>query len=325
MAGGAGGEAGPHRRRVTEPSRQRWKVLVLGASMGMIVAPAERRHVEVLPTRTSRQEGTYVEILEWLLRGGAGYPVTVRNSSRIFDQIDRGARRFIEHEMAEFPDVLVIHFGFNECRPPVVPWSLLRHLHKDHVSLSAPAMAYRKTIVPKLWKATRHWQKAASGLVGDRTWRMSPSRFRREYQRLFEIGRRQGMLVLVADVNPPGRRVAEITPGLEERCAYYRRLQAELVDSFGDDDVRLVRVSEVVTEMGIDEALPDNLHFSAPAHQRVAEMLAAEIGPWLDAQGAPHHFMTSTDTGTDTGRRPASEITTWPANSPIISNSGDTR
>lgn len=259
----------------TGPPRQPWRVLVLGNSMPTIVAPARR----------SRQEGTYVEVLEWLLRD-AGYEVAMRNSSRAFDQIHQGTRRFVQVERMDFPDVLIVHYGLNECRPPVVPWMTLKHLHKTNKGLWQPARTYRRLVTPHVWRMIRRYQTFASARVGQRTWRMSPTRFRLELARLIELARQERMLVLVADVNPPGRRIGELIPGLVERCQRYRGLVADVVSGCEDDDVRLVPVSAIVEELGVDEGLPDSLHLSATGHQRLAEMLSAEIAPWLDAQGA---------------------------------------
>ena len=234
--------------------------------------------------RRSRHDGTYLEVLEWILYD-AGYDIAVRNFSRPADQIHNGARRFIEQGLAEFPDVLIIHYGINECRPPVVPWVLIRHLFHPYHGLSAASELYRKVVAKQLWRMVRSYQRYMAARVGQRTWRMSPDRFSRECLRLFEIARRQKMLVLVIDQNQPASRILQAIPGLDERCASYRRVQERVVAEFGDPDVRLVSAAKVVEEMGIDKALPDSLHFSAPAHRRLGEMLAAEVGPWLEAQG----------------------------------------
>jgi len=255
-------------------TRQRWKVLVLGSSIPDIVAPGRR----------SRDEGTYAEVLEWTLRE-SGYDVSVQNSSHPFNLIHQGARRFMERDQWDhLPDILVINFGFNECRPPVVPWSLLRHLHKHYWSLSRTSDAYRRLVVPRLWKIVRAFHRTASGWVGQRTWRMSPERFERELRRLITEARLEKMLVLVVDVHPPGRRLLDISPGLTERCALYCRLGAEIVAGFDEDEVRLIPVADLVTEMGTESALPDGVHFSAECHRRAAAMLAAEVAPWLELQ-----------------------------------------
>lgn len=259
-------------------SRTRWNVLVMGASMPIVVAPARR----------SRHDGAYGEILEWVL-SDRGYNVTVSHSCRAFDQIHQGARRLIELAMGDFPDVLVFHFGFNECRPPVVPWSLMHHLHKLYWSQAAHVQAYRRLVVPHVWKVLAKYQYLASAAVGQRTWRMHPDRFARELRRVIKFGRRERMLVLVPDINPPGKRILEIVPGLDQRCIRYRQVQEEVVASFDDPDVRLVPVSKIVDDLGIEQGLPDSLHLSAEGHRRLGEMLAAEIFPWLDAQGAERH------------------------------------
>lgn len=260
---------------VDGPGRQSWKVLVLGNSVATMV----------VPTRQSRQDGTYPEVLEWLLRD-EGYDVSVRNSSRPFDQIRQGVQRFMEVERVQAPDVLVVQFGGAEYRQRVIPYALLKHLHTWDKGVGFPASAYRKHVVPHLWRGVRAYQRFLCSRVGLHTWRTPPKRFAAELRRLVAFARQEQMLVLVTDGNPPGQRVLNFMPGLDRRWAVFQRLVAEVVADIGDDDVRLVAMSEVADKLGIEAALPDALHYSATAHRLVAEMLAAEIVPWLEAQGA---------------------------------------
>lgn len=268
----------------TKVSRTRWNVLVVGASMPIVVAP----------NRRSRQDGAYGEVLEWIL-SDLGYNVTVSHSCRAFDQINQGARRLIELAIGDFPDVLVFHFGFNECRPPAVPWKLMHHIHKLYWSQAAHVQAYKRFVVPSMWKVVAKYQYLTSAALGQRTWRMHPDRFARELARVIKFGRRERMLVLLPDLNPPGRRILELVPGLDERCIRYRQVQAEVVASFDDPNVRLVPVSKIVDDLGVEEGLPDNLHLSPEGHRRLGEMLAAEVAPWLDAQGAERHGRAVTE------------------------------
>lgn len=237
----------------------------------------------VAPTRLSRQEGTYGEVLQWLLQK-AGYAATVRVSARPFDQLHDGYRRFMVQDRTTFPDVLVINYGFNECRPPVVPWALLQHLHTWDKGMTISARAYRRWITPRIWQATRAFQRVASGWVGQRTWRTPPSRFAAELRALITFARQERMLVLVVDINPPGARPLEFMPGLAQRRARYQRLLSEVVAGFDDDEVRLVPCTAIVDELGLEHALPEGLHFSAEAHRRLAQMLADAVDPWLTRQ-----------------------------------------
>lgn len=260
-------------RALSHPLSRVWKILVLGNSVATVV----------VPPRASREDGAYPEVLERRLRQ-AGYDVHVRNSSRPFEQVSHGVRRFMEHERPRFPDVLVIQFGSVEYRQAVVPLALLKHLHTWDKGVRWPARAYRRLIVPRLWRLVRAYQRRVSELLGVRTWRTSPARFRRELCRLIEFAREDRMLVLVADGNPPGPRVLKFMPGLDRRWPIYQQVVADVVESFEDEEVRLVRISKVVDELGLADALPDGLHYSPSAHRRVADILAADIVPWLEGQ-----------------------------------------
>lgn len=262
-----------------------WKILILGNSMPITVA------------RSSRQDVTYGEALEVQLRE-AGHDVSVRNAGRWFDQIDRGFHRFMERERTRFPDVLILHYGFNECRPRVVPPTLLQHVvrmrfHTYDQGVTRAGRAYRRVAAPPLWEAVRRYQRFAADKAGQRTWRMAPQRFVWEMERLVRYAREERMLVLVADINPPGPKMRHFVPGMEQRWARYQGLLRDLVAGFDDADVRLVPVSQVIDEMGVGLAVYDEMHFTPAAHRRVAEMLAAEISPWVTTQqhapaGTPH-------------------------------------
>jgi lysophospholipase L1-like esterase len=256
------------------PEKGSWKVLVLGNSVATMV----------VPNRRDRSEGTYGEVLERSLRA-AGTDVTVINSGRWYDLIDSGVRRFMEVERTSFADVLVIQYGINECQPNVLPTPLNRHFVTWDQGLRRPSRVYRARVAPVLWRWLRGYQRWASNVVGMRTWRMKPARFEHELRRLIGWARAEQMLVLVLDINPPGDRLRYHLPGVERRAEVFQELLARVVSTVDDPDVRLVPVSEVVAEMGEEAAIPDGLHYSAPAHVAVAELLAAELRPWLGASG----------------------------------------
>lgn len=264
-----------------------WRILVLGNSITTQVA------------RRTRADGTYSQALEWLLRD-SGYHTAVRNAGRWFDEIDQGMERFVEQEFATFPDVLIVHYGFNEMRSYVLPRRVLQHftrmrLHTWDEGITRVGRTHRQFIVPRLWPLVRRYQQVASTSVGQRLWRMTPERFARELRRLIGLARHERMLVLVADINPPGPKIAHFLPGVADRSALYQRTITETVLGFDDEDVRLVQVSNVVNDLGIEQALPDSLHLSPLAHQGVAAMLAAEIGPWLDAQAQERGWKDQSD------------------------------
>ena len=248
-----------------------WRVLVIGNSMATIV-----------PGRNSRLEGPYPELLEALLRG-AGIDAEVRNTAREFDLIHRGIHRLQEEERAWCPDVLVVNYGMIEAQSPVVPHGVHNHFMTWDTGLSRPAAAYRRLVAPRIWPRLRRYQRFAMGRLGMRGWRVSPRRFAAEVQRVILLARSEHRLVLVIDVGPPGPRLVRSLPTIDQRVDIMNDVLHDVVGKAAaeDADVKLIEASALADEMGIDAAIPDGYHWSPPAHRRVAEMLAAEIIPWI--------------------------------------------
>ena len=259
----------------TSRTPRRWRVLVLANSVALMV-----------PGRRSRLEGPYAEVLEVLLLA-EGIDAEVRNGGRWYEQIDRGVRRYQEDERSWSPDVVVVQYGINECQAPVLPRFVHDHFMTWETGLRRPSRIYRARIAPLVWGRLRIYQRWATGRVGMRGWRMDPARFGAHLGRLITLARWDHRLVLVLDVNPPGPRLVYHLPGIEARRERYQQVVSATVAEASDPDARLIDGSGVADDFGIDVALPDGLHWSPPAHRRVAELLAAEIVPWIRAQGAP--------------------------------------
>jgi lysophospholipase L1-like esterase len=256
-------------------SARRWRVLVLANSVSLMA-----------PGRTSRAEGPYAEVLETLLIA-EGIDAEVRNAGRWYEQIDRGVHRFQEEERAWSPDVVVVQYGINECQAPVLPRAVHHHFMTWETGLRRPARAYRRHLAPAAWSALRAYQRWATARIGMHGWRMAPRRFSAHLARLIALARWDHRLVLVIDLNRPGPRMVHHLPGIDARRDRYQAAVAEAVASAGDRDARLVAASSVVDDLGLDAALPDGLHWSPLAHRRVAEMLAAEIVPWIRSHPGP--------------------------------------
>lgn len=237
-------------------------VLVLGSSVARMV----------VPTRPTRDDGTYGEWLERLAPG-----VRVANESRWYELLDEGSRRFRFELRASMPDVVVVDYGVLECQPAVVPTWLSRHCMTWDQGLGPAARRYRRRLVPLVWPALRSWQRWAAARAGTRTWRMPPQRFAAELHQLIETARHDRAVVLVLDLPPFGARMDHHLPGLQPRRAIYQRVFADVVASFDDPEVRLVPVSTIADELGVEATVPDGLHLSPAAHRRVAELLAAEL------------------------------------------------
>jgi hypothetical protein len=91
--------------------------------------------------------------------------------------------------------------------------------------------------------------------------------------------------VLVIDVNPPGDRLLYNLPGIDKRRDMLQNVLNEVVGKAAAQDpgVKLISASALVDELGIDATIPDGYHWSPLAQRRVAEMLAAEIVPWVNS------------------------------------------
>lgn len=260
---------------MSEPSSSNdarlWRILVIGNSVTTTV-----------PDRTSRLQGPYPELLEAVLRR-EGVNAEVRNAGREFDLIHRGVYRYQEEERTWCPDVLVVHYGMAESQAPVVPHGVYNHFMTWNKGLRKPASVYRGRLAPQLWRSLRKFQRWAHPRVPMRITRMSRRRFAGELERVIQMARHEHRLVLVVDINPPGPRILHNLPRLDERRAEFQRILKDVVarHAANDDDVRLIEGSVLCDEFGIDEALPDGYHWASWAHQRVAEMMAAEILPWI--------------------------------------------
>jgi hypothetical protein len=178
-----------------------------------------------------------------------------------------------------------VNYGMAEAQAPAIPKGVHNHFMTWEKGLSRPAAAYRRIIAARVWPQLRKYQRFAMRRMGMRFWRMNPQRFGAEIQRVIHLARYDHRLVLVIDINPPGERLLYNLPGIDRRVEV---LQSVLTDVVGkaaaeDDGVKLIEASALCDEFGIDAAIPDGYHWSPPAQRRVAEMLAAEIIPWVQS------------------------------------------
>jgi lysophospholipase L1-like esterase len=241
------------------------RVVVLGNSVPLLV----------VPSRSSREEGTYVECLEVVL-AEADLPATVANHSRLFELIHEGARRFGQDVAPLQPDVLILNYGILELQPNVLPTTVTRHLSRNTPGGRGLRRLWHRAAVPRLWPVARSWQRWASARAGLRTWRLRPELFLAELDALVRIARASHTLVLVLDVHEPGPRLEHFMPGINQRWMLFQSALQGYVTVHADPAVRLVEVSAVVRELGEVE-LGDGLHLSAAGHARLAEIISKEI------------------------------------------------
>jgi lysophospholipase L1-like esterase len=253
---------------VREPVR----IVVGGSSASLLVTPPRTRH----------EEGNYGELLPRLL-AEHGIVAETRHTGQWFGMIRDLRRRYESAVRNHFPDVFILNFGIAEAEPNFLPTWLARHLTSWDLSSAPIPVFYRRRIAPMMWRVLRSYQRYASRLTKNHSWRLSPNRFAREMQRVIELAREEtGCLVLVLDIDPPGDRVCFWMPGMWQRWERYQGVLARLVESLDDPDVRLVPNSlTILDELGFETALPDGFHRSAVGHARTAELLTDEIVEWL--------------------------------------------
>lgn len=246
-------------------------VLVIGNSLSVLS----------IPPRTGHGDGTYGEVLRDLLTE-AGQPVVLHNEARWFDFAVHALRRYEDTVRPGVPDVVVLQFGLNESQPWLLPVPVLRHFLTRHTTVTRTARAYRQHVATPVWKQVRAYRRWAASKVGTRTWQTTPARFEGAMKALVRAVRYETRpLVLVCDVNAPGAVLAHFLPGMPERHAVVQDVLRRVVEDARDPEVRLVRTSALVAELGGQVALPDGMHFSPAGHAAVGALLATEVAGWL--------------------------------------------
>lgn len=257
--------------------------------------PAARRPLSVvafgnsvatlqMPARKDRAQGTYVEVLADLL-AAEGVPAVPHLESRWFEFLHRAMRDYEGRVRVHAPDVVVVQFGLNEYQPWLVPVWLVRHLLVQNQAATRTAKGYRAYVAPRLWTAVREYRRHAAPLVGTRTWQTTPRRFEWQLRRLVRNVRLESRpLVLVLDIDAPDDRLEHFLPGMRARHQVFQEVLAKVVRDAQDDEVRLVRVSEVTAALG-PAALLDGMHYSPDTHEAVGRLLLEEVLAWLRGRG----------------------------------------
>lgn len=242
------------------------RVVVLGSSQAVLVRP-----------RRTGGGGTYAECLVAEL-AERGLEADVANEGRWFEMTDHMFRRWDEAVAPRMPQVVVLHVGFVECQPWVVPHALHRWVLAWKTSLHPAARAGRRAVAAPLQRAMQWWTPHWTRLVRQHLWKQSPRRFRAELERLIGQTRAElGAQVLVLSMAPRADDwLVELMPDLPERMARYDAILADVVRSRNDPGVVLVDLGAVHADLE-DAAAPDGIHLSPAAHRQVASLLADEI------------------------------------------------
>lgn len=238
-----------------------------------------------MPAREDRSQGTYVEVLADLL-AAEGVPAIPHQESRWFDFLHQAMKEYEGRLRVHAPDVVIIQFGLNEYQPWLLPIWAVRHLLQHQQASTRTAKAYRRWVSPKLWKWVRNYRRTVAPLVGLRTWQTTPRRFEGHLRRLIRNLRVEGRpLVLVLDIDAPSDKLEHFMPGMRRRHAVFQEIIERLVRERGEDEVRLVRVSEITAPLG-QEAMLDGMHYTPQVHGIVGQLLADEVVSWLKERGA---------------------------------------
>lgn len=251
------------------------RVVVVGNSTALYVRPR----------RTGVADRTYGQELQRGLREH-GVAAWVTNEARWWEQVHQALARWEGAVHGHQPDVVVMNYGIIDCQAKVLPGWLLRWVYSWRPSLHPVARALRTVVVRPLQRLIATLLPLLCRLVGQRTARVSPARFRAELARLVEITRREtGALVLVLTINPPGPALRARMPGIDRRAERYSALIRTTVDSLGDPDARVIDVEQVIERVGRSAAIADGLHYTPVGHREVAAELQRSVLGWLDASG----------------------------------------
>ena len=234
--------------------------------------------VLLVPPRTRRADGTYGEIVADRL-AAEGHDVSLALEGRVFGFATQALRGVDDRLIRHAPDIVILQFGVNESQPWILPVWLLRHLMTTHRTTTNIGLRYRERVVAPVWKRVRGFRRRVAPHVHLRTWQLWPDRFASAMSEL--VMALDAALVLVMDITPPGDTLEHFLPGQRERHAVFQEVLARVVAEADDPDVRLVRASSVIDDLGMDVASVDGIHFTAAGHAAVADLVETEIRDWL--------------------------------------------
>jgi lysophospholipase L1-like esterase len=245
-------------------------VVVLGNSLTVLS----------IPGRQGTDDGSWPEVLRDRLVD-AGVPIRLHLEGRWFDFAVKAMTRYESSVRVHLPDVVILQFGLNESQPWLLPIPVVRHFVSEHRVTTVREQWYRAHVAPTLWRWVRSYRAWASARVGTRTWQTTPHRFHESMRQMIRATRYDSRpLVLVLDVEGPGEILERFLPGMNPRHAVIQEQLRQVVASFDDDEVRLVRVSELMARGG-PATMADQMHYTPLGHRLVGEALAEQVLAWL--------------------------------------------
>lgn len=238
------------------------KITVVGNSVGLLVRPP----------RTSREEAVYAQLLVQKFRESEARDIEVYNHCKWSGDLLTCLAEF-EHQILQYdPDVVLVHFGINECAPRVLPralWTLLN----AKFSYRMPGHRY---LLRVLNAGLSRIRPHAIRLLRSRSW-MSPHQFEQALSQLvvLTVKETRAQLILL-NIGPPTDRVERALPGCTENVAIFNKIISRIArESLHHCSV--LDIHQLVLTHGAEDLQPDGIHLSATGHALVADQLFSFI------------------------------------------------
>ncbi len=247
------------------------RVVILGNSVAL----------RVRPPRATADEGTYAE---WLRRLGYDVRVVARAGVVAGEMF----RTLEDDVVTAFPDRVILNLGVVEvCTRRTVRWLNNRPIRNYYLNavLGTPFVfpSRASRVMDLAWRLVNGLTRRGAALAG-LEWQWLPlPRFRQVLSSLIEVLLKEtGAGIVVLGINPTSPRINERLPGSPEAIAKANAVLEALCGELGPR-VRFLAPTACFGDLPLELAVPDGIHFSAGAHRRVAERLAAllagETGP----------------------------------------------
>jgi hypothetical protein len=183
---------------------------------------------------------------------------------------------------------VILGYGMGECEANMPPTFIMRRLDDARwtPSFNPVATRLRKLLLRRLERFKMWTYRRIVPRLGQRTWRLRPSRFEAELYRMIEWTRRQtGGLVIVLTLHDPGPALEELLPGFRARADLFNTIIRKVVAQFDGRDVRVVEAGAEVDRIGATTATLDGLHYTPAGHEAIAALLETTITDWLTPAG----------------------------------------
>lgn len=220
----------------------------------------------------------------------SGRPCTVHTHS-VASEPTHGVLQTWEREVLGFsPDAIVLVYGHYETIHLLLPRWLERHANSLRGRPRRLRLVYRDRLVRPAWMLLARAQAAVDARWGSRLRTRRHEKVVADLETYIRHVRTVGHpLVHLVELLPPHEKKAGWFPGMPARIARMNDALEGLVRRLDDDEVRFVRVVDLVDSVAggdLATAIPDGFHYSPAMHRAVGERIAASITQW--AEGQPH-------------------------------------